>query len=268
MTTCFFCVIISQSEYSSLSQQCVMSVPVKTARFLSQNWVSELVWDSEGDEAGATSGSISEDEGGFEDEPGVSHMQPDRPTSSDQESNSLFLSSASDEVEVIQNGPGQQVQTPSTSQWTRPSGHKSSVVYTFTRDPTGKTDSEATHTNDISSPLSVFLLYVVEIITPLVVKTNGYYHEHLDRLDKGPSSLSDANKAEMLVFFAVAIQKGQCLQDKLTDYWAMTNQFHTHFYGSAMKRDRYLHILYFLCYTDNKNEPDIMDKNSDRLREM
>jgi len=80
---CSFCVIISWTEYSSLSQQSVMSVPVKTARFLSQNWVSELVWDSKSDEAGALSGSISEDEGGYEEEPGVSHMQPDRPTSCD-----------------------------------------------------------------------------------------------------------------------------------------------------------------------------------------
>jgi hypothetical protein len=39
-TTCFKCVIIS------LSQQFVMHVP-KTAEFLSQNRISELIWDSE-----------------------------------------------------------------------------------------------------------------------------------------------------------------------------------------------------------------------------
>lgn len=37
----------------------------------------------------------------FQDEPGVSHLQPDCPTSSDQESNSLFSSSASDKEEVF-----------------------------------------------------------------------------------------------------------------------------------------------------------------------
>jgi len=160
MTTCSFCVIISQTEYSSLSQQSFLSAPVKTARFLSLNWVSELVWDSGSDKAGAPSGSISEDEGGFEDESGVSHMQPDRTTSSDQKSNSLFLSSTFDEEEVFQSGPSQQAQTPSTSQWTWPSGHKSNVVHTFTGGPRGKTDSEASHTNDSSSPLNIFLLYV------------------------------------------------------------------------------------------------------------
>jgi hypothetical protein len=32
-----------------------------------------------------------------------------------------------------------------------------------------------------------------------------------------------------------------------------------------MKRDRYLHILHFLHFTDNKNEPDRKGKNFDRL---
>ena len=44
----------------------------------------------------------------------------------------------------------------------------------------------------------------------------------------------------------------------------MTNQFHTHFYSSTMKWDRYLSILNFLHFTD-KNEPDMMDENSNRL---
>jgi hypothetical protein len=41
-------------------------------------------------------------------------------------------------------------------------------------------DNEASHTNDGSSPLSVFLLYFAEIITLLLVKTNRYYHDYRD----------------------------------------------------------------------------------------
>jgi hypothetical protein len=41
----------------------------------------------------------------------------------------------------------------------------------------------------------------------------------------------------------------------------MTNQFHIHFYSSAMKWDIYLHILRFLHFTDNKNETDMTDEN-------
>jgi hypothetical protein len=52
----------------------------KTAGFLSLNRISELVWDCQSYEAGAASGKSSEDEGGFEDESGVSNLQPNRPT--------------------------------------------------------------------------------------------------------------------------------------------------------------------------------------------
>ena len=55
------------------------------------------------------------------------------------------------------------------------------------------------------------------------------------------------------------------IRDKLTEYWATTNQSHTHFYSSAMQRDRYCHILRFLHFTDNNNEPDMKDEISDGL---
>ena len=83
-----------------------MSAVGRKARFLSPNRISELVWDSKSYKAGALSDSFSEDEGGFEDEPGASHLQLDLPTSSGKMSSSL-LSSAFDEEEVFQSGPGQ-----------------------------------------------------------------------------------------------------------------------------------------------------------------
>jgi hypothetical protein len=75
--TCFKCIIISQTEYSFLSKQSVVSV-YKRAGFLSLNWISELVWDSQTYDAGAPRGTSTEDEGGLEDEPGVSHLQWDQ----------------------------------------------------------------------------------------------------------------------------------------------------------------------------------------------
>jgi hypothetical protein len=50
-------VIISLTEYSFLSQQYPMSV-LKGAGFLTPNRLSELVWDSESEEAGASSDCI------------------------------------------------------------------------------------------------------------------------------------------------------------------------------------------------------------------
>ena len=96
--------MISRTEYSFLSQQSVMSAPAKTARFLSPNRISELVWDSESEEAGAPSDSFFEDEGGCEDESGVSDPQLNRPTSSAQASGSSFPSSASDEEDFFRVG--------------------------------------------------------------------------------------------------------------------------------------------------------------------
>jgi hypothetical protein len=49
-----------------------MSVPVKRARFLLPNRIADLVWNSESEEAEASGDSVSEDEGGCQDQPGVS----------------------------------------------------------------------------------------------------------------------------------------------------------------------------------------------------
>ena len=57
VTTCSNFVIISQTEYSFLSQQSAMSVH-KRVGFLSPNQISELVWDSKSEEAGASSDCI------------------------------------------------------------------------------------------------------------------------------------------------------------------------------------------------------------------
>ena len=81
----------------------------KRTGFLSRNWISELVWDSESHEAGAPSYNSSEDEGGCEDEPRVSHLQSDRPITGGHLSSSSFSSNFSDEEEVFQSGPRQQV---------------------------------------------------------------------------------------------------------------------------------------------------------------
>ena len=139
--------------------------------------------------------------------------------------------------------PGEQTQQPITLQSTRPSCPQSSVAHTYTGGPRGKNDNEASHINDGSSPLSVFLLYFAEIITLLVLETNRYYNDNIDRLDDGPSPEPDVTEAEMFVFLALTIQMGHSVRDKLTDNWATVDQLYTHFYGTMMKWERFLHIL-------------------------
>jgi hypothetical protein len=103
--TCFKCVIISRAEYSFLRKKALMSGR-KRAGFLSLNRISELVWDGDSYEAEAPCDSSCEDKGGFEDEPGVSHLQPDRRTSRGHASSNSFSSYATDEEEILQSGPG------------------------------------------------------------------------------------------------------------------------------------------------------------------
>jgi hypothetical protein len=58
---------------------------------------------------------------------------------------------------------------------------------------------------------------------------------------------------------------GHFVRDKLTDYWATVDQLYTPFYDTMMKRDRYIHIIRYLHFTDTRNEPDRIDENFNRL---
>ena len=141
-----------------------MSRPCKRPRLLQPSEISVLVFDTDSDEPRLSS-DISSVKGGFESVSGLSQPQTYHQTASSHESSSSISSSASDEDDAGENGPGEQTQQPITLQWTRSSFPQSSVAHTYTGGPRGKKDNEASHINDGSSPLSVFLLYFAEIIT-------------------------------------------------------------------------------------------------------
>ena len=162
--------------------------------------ISELIVDTDSDEARVSSDVISV-EGGSESVPGLSQPQPYCQTASCHESNSSVSSSASDKEDAGESEPGEQTQQPVTLQRTCPSCPHSSVAHTYTGGPREKKDNEASHINDGSSLLSVFVRYFAEIITLLVVETNCYYQDYLDRLDNGPSTEPDVTEAKMLCFW-------------------------------------------------------------------
>ena len=128
-----------------------------------------------------------------------------------------------------------------TALW--PSDRCSSNLY---KGPRGIRNSEARGIDVSSSLLRVFQLFFAEIITLLVAETNRYYHDDLDRLDQGPSPQPDVTEAEMHAFLAITINVGHCIWDEMPDYWSRGDNFHTAFYGNAMPRDTFLHILRFL----------------------
>jgi len=204
----------------------IMSRPSKRPRLLQPCEISELTVDTDNDKARVSS-DVSSVEGGSKSEPGLSQPQPYRQTASCHKSSSSISSSTSDEEDAGESGPGEQTQQPLTLRWTHPSCLQSSVAHTYTGGPRGKKDNEVPHINDGSSPLSAFLLYFAEIITLLVVETNCYYHDYIDRLDDEPSPEPDVTEAEMFVFLALTIQMEHGVKDKLTDYWS-TQISYTH----------------------------------------
>jgi hypothetical protein len=167
-----------------------MSGPSKRARLLYHSEISEIIFDTDSDEAEVYSHDSSV-ECDYDSAAGVSQPQLFQQTASCHESSSSVSSSASDEEDVDESGPGEQTEQPVTLQWTRSSCPQTSVVYTYTGGPRGKEHNEASHINDGSNPLSVFLLYFAEIIALLVAETNRYYHDNTDSLDEGPSPEPD-----------------------------------------------------------------------------
>ena len=87
----------------------------------------------------------------------------------------------------------------------------------------------------------------------------------LTDLARGLPPQPDVTEAEMHMFIALTISMGHCVRDEMTDYWTKADNFDTAFYGNAMPRNRYLHILHFLHFTVNKIIPDMKDENYDRL---
>jgi hypothetical protein len=70
--------------------------------------------------------------------------------------------------------------------WELPPKSQKRVVHTFIGASNGKS-SEAAHITKESTPLSDLLLFFMENISLLVVKTNRYYDQFLQNSDDGPS---------------------------------------------------------------------------------
>ncbi|PNF17185.1 hypothetical protein B7P43_G06584 [Cryptotermes secundus] len=171
-----------------------------------------------------------------------------------------------DDEELVQPPPSSLSSLSSSpSSWGPPQQHRRRGVNNFSGEAVGINLNKAPHVNKDSTPLCVFLLFFREIIHLLVEETNRYYHQYLDSLEDGPSPLPDITDSEMFLFLGVIIQMGHDIRDQIRDYWATAEQFLTSFYGKTLKRDRFLHILRFLHFTDNNAGIDRQADNYDRL---
>ena len=211
---------------------------VKRARLLSRNEIRENVMDSDSDEEKYY---VSEDTEHDEPRPPSRRSSISEPPSPD------FSASSSENEDDVGNAAGQQ---PQPCLWTLPPQPRRRVVHTFTGAPNWKS-KEAAHVTSESTPLSVLLLFFVEIITLLVVETNCYYHQFLENSDDVHSPEREVTKAEIFTFLVLTLQMGHTVQGRLEDYWTKMEQLCTPFYGQTMARARHYHILRFLHFMDN-----------------
>jgi len=223
---------------------------VKRARLLSRNQIRETVMDSDSDKEKYYVSEDTED-----DEP----RPPSRRSSISEPPTPDISASSSEDEDDIGNVAGQQ---PQLCLWTLPPQPRRRVVHTFTGAPNGKS-REAAQVTSKSTPLSILLLFFVEIITLLVVETNRYYHQLLENSDDGHSPEREVTEAEMFVFLALTLQMGHTVQGRLEDYWMKMEQLRTPFCGQTMARARYYYILHFLHFTGNNRNG--VDRADDRL---
>ena len=179
------------------SMECEISC-VKWALLLSQNQVREIIKDSDSDEENFYASENTEDD---ESRPSSRQSSISEPSSPD------FSASTSEDEDDVGNVSGQQ---PQPCLWTLPPQPQRRVVHTFIGASNGKS-REAAHVTRKSTPLSVLLLFfveIVEIITLLVVEMNRYYHQFLENSDDGQSPEREVTKAEMFAFLALTLQMG------------------------------------------------------------
>jgi hypothetical protein len=72
-------------------------------------------------------------------------------------------------------------------------------------------------TNKDSLPLSIFMLFFLEIMQLLVEKTNRYYHQYLETIDEGCSPLPDVTILEMYLFLSIIVPMGHDKREGLND---------------------------------------------------
>jgi len=99
------------------------------------------------------------------------------------------------------------------------------------------------------------MLFFLEIIQLLVEETKRYYQHYLDTLDKGRFPVTGITIQEMYLSSSIFVQIGHDQRDTLKSYWSTLEQFFMPFYRNPMKWDSFFHILTFLHFGNNKNEP-------------
>ena len=117
-----------------------------------------------------------------------------------------------------------------------------------------------------SSCLQYFeLLFTNDVYQLILNETIRFERQkrHLDRNLRG--HLHDFTIPELKAWFGLTLNMGLVRKNSIKSYWSKNSVTQTPIFPNTMSRDRYLHILQFLHFTDNDNAPDPADPNGDKL---
>ncbi|XP_035217856.1 piggyBac transposable element-derived protein 4-like [Stegodyphus dumicola] len=121
--------------------------------------------------------------------------------------------------------------------------------------------------NEIDFFECVFQMHLLDFIT---LETNNYieqFFELTESVSKKAHSVKwkNVSASELRKFLALTLLMGHIDKDSLKDYWSTDEMIETPFFGKAIARDRYLNILRFLHFSDNKLAPNKEDPEYDRM---
>lgn len=77
------------------------------------------------------------------------------------------------------------------------------------------------------------ILFFTNIFQLMVEQTNLYYQKYLYK-QSPPHCLPDITLTDIITVFALVLQMGNILQDKLQDHWSRLEQFYIPFYDYTM----------------------------------
>jgi hypothetical protein len=143
--------------------------------------------------------------------------------------------------------------------WSRPQQPwNSDGVHPFIGHPCELRVQEVPYMNMDSTPFTTFLLFFMEVSQLLEAETDKCYNQCLHTLENDNTTLVVIVQ-ERYILFATVIQMGHEVRITLKYYWSTLELFCTPLYSNVMEHDQFFHILRYLHFSNNRNQPDKSD---------
>ena len=124
---------------------------------------------------------------------------------------------------------------------------------------------------DNRTEMDILDLYLTDEFYDLIVlETNRYakqYFKENTGLPKYSRARQDLDKAELQVFFALTLLSGIIQKPHMRMYWSTNPLLQGSMFAFSMSRDRYLNILKFMHFANNRDfDPSDPKKERDFLK--